>query len=517
MPTPNLEKRLKDSKPDVPINKQFIAQLRNDIQDAASAAPNVNKKTFINYFSTTMNKILASALVVMMALSAGGFWYIQNRTDKPLFQSPAVKEANQVLSGKYAVSESKEESFGDLSKVSVVNVEKSAVYKGSGANDRNTSSSPTPTMSAFGMGEAPNSDSKMIAPGEPYPMPEQYVFQYDGKDLPNVAANQSVYKRVLPEQQTSLTSRIVSLLSFGLIDFNKFQNLNLQSLSFGEDREYGYQVNVDLVAGSVNMYQNYEKWPQPIYDQNNGYKPLTVNDIPADNDVFKVTNAFLEEYGISREAYDNPQVIDNNWRIMYERLPVAERTNFYFPEQVQVIYPLKLDGKIVYDESGNPSGLGVYYDIRSKRVMNMYELTTKQFAKSSYKGMTDTQKILEAAEKGGFRNYSYNDTSGKFTTATLKLDTPSIQMVRMWVYDYNNPKGNSGTELYVPAMVFPVKDWEKSGYWRRAVYVPLVKEIFESEPAPTDQPIPVDLPMGTMSGAAGAETTPATLPKTQNR
>ncbi len=507
--------RLMAAKPNVPINDRFKLQLRAEIQERASKTLLKSSKSITNIFSSFMNKMLASALIVMIALAAGGFWYIQNRTSEPLFQTPQVKEANQLLSGKYGVTGVAEESFGDLNKVSIVNTNKSGIATlgteggKSSAKSSNQSIPSTPTLNTFGssqMSEMPLSDSsKMIAPGEPYPAPNQYTFKYEGKELPLFGANPAVLKRAQPKQNPSIVDRIVSMLSFGLIDLGKFRDMKIQNFSFVEDREFGYGVNVDMVQGSVSLYQNWENWP--LLDKmcvNNNCGPesrITEKDIPVNEVVFAATNAFLSEYGISKEAYASPKVLDSNWRIQYENIPAAERLNFYFPEQVQVVYPLILEGHEVLDESGNPSGLTATYDIRSRKVTGINDLTTKQFEKSQYKGVTDEKKIIEVAEKGGFRNYTYLDSSPNVKTTTLQLETPTVQLVKLWYYDNAKSNYTGGSELYVPALVFPIKNWQKQGYWRSNVIVPLVKDILDSDNQ--EQPIPVDLPVTIQGSATG--------------
>ncbi len=490
--------RLLEAKPDVPVDARFLAQLRDEIQARANQTFS-HSNPVTNLISNFMNKILASALVVMIALAAGGLWYIQNRTDQPLFQTQS-DNTGQLLSGKYAVTGVAEESFGELSKVSIVNSSMSAEKRS--AAPASPSASPSMSVGGTGGGSAPatmpgSEDAKMIAPGEPYPA--DFTFEYDGQALPQLPASQSVLKRTKPVQPASLVSRVLNMLSFGLLDLGKFQDMKMQYFAFMEDREYGYGLNVDMNLGTVSINQNWERWPQPQQEvcangAPGGYcgpQPrITEKDIPADEDVFRVTNNFLTEYSIARDAYGPPEVTQNQWRIMYDQAP--DKANFYFPEQVNVVYPLMLEGQKVLDEGGTPSGLNVMYDIRSKRVISVYDLTTKQFEKSQYSGVTDSKKVLEVATAGGFRNYTYGQKGPN--TKVLKLGTPSLQLVKMWYND--SPAAQygygGGSELYVPAMVFPIKDWQKNNYWRSSVIVPLVKDVLESEVRPQEKPMPVE-------------------------
>ncbi len=524
--------RLLQSKPDVAIDSQFMSQLRNVLQAHGNVAAAQTKSNQSFKFTVMfVNRILASALIVMVVLAGGGFWYIQNKTDKPLFTSPAAKQVNQVLSGKYGVSEKSQESFGDLSKVSIINTKNAPSLANNSTAPNNKAE--TATMKAFGGG-----DTKYIAPGEPYPIYD-YSFRYDGKDLPQLGANQFVLRRTLPQQQPSLFDRIVSTLSFGLIDLTKFRDTKVQSLSFVEDHQYGYSVGVDMVNGSVNLSQNWEKWPQPDYSKCAqpvpagsaeqtmpacGPQPLKIGDIPADDVLFKSTNAFLDQYGISREAYGNPKV-DNSWRIYYDQAPESEKQSIYIPEQLNVIYPLILDGQQVFDESGNPYGMNVTYDVRNQKVASIYELTTHQYDRSQYTGVTNSKIITDYAERGGWRNQIYPldrsiPENRNAKSAVLKLDTPTVKLVKMYYTDPNQPysPSNSG-ELYVPALVFPIKNYQEVNYWRSSIIVPLVKDIFDSDQTGPQTYSEPAQGMGGSAAGGSAEieiVSPSDLPKNQN-
>ncbi len=504
--------RLVEAKPNVPVDDRFIALLREDIQAKAAQTAASENKLIPNF----MNKILASALVVMIALAAGGLWYIQNRTDQPLFQTQSSREAGQLLSGEYGVTEAAEESFGELDKVAIVNKAESGTGGGNAADS---------AMRAFSTDQAMSSKQKLIAPGEPYPI-TNYTFEYVGKDITGLQSRQSVLRRATPKQSTTLVERILGMLSFGLVDLNKFNDVIIQNFAFVEDKPNGYAVNVDMTYGSVSINLDWQRATQ--ITQNKclinvcpEMPPLTEKDIPANNIVFEATNKFLADYGISTQAYGSPIVQDSYWRIMYDALPADQKAGYYFPEQVQVVYPLLLEGEIVYDEGGQPNGLNLTYDIRTKRVVSLYELTTKKFERSSYAGVTDAQKIVEVAERGGFRNYTYPSTEPNVKNTVLQLDTPSVKWVKMW---YSDPNMNTttfpatGGELYVPSMVFPIRNWQQSGYWRSTIIVPLVQDILNSDyvPEPILMPVEPDGGNGSSGGGAGGASEPVVLPNVRN-
>ncbi len=489
----NIIEQLANSKPNTStIDASFISELRQDLQNRAvsmnnaSAAQNVSQSN--NLFSMFMNKTLAAALVVaVIVIGAGGVWYAQ-KSGTPLFDSTSFGgSGSQLLSGKYDVKSVPEESFGNLDKVAVVSTQDAA--KLNATSNKNN-------MSASGMGSGGGTESssypttgvedqKLIAPGEPYPGQVYYEFKYEGsKDLPSLNATQPVLKRTKPVQPSGLVSRIVGFLSFGLIDLSTLQNVQLQNLSFIEDRDFGYGVYVDVQQGMVNMYQNWEKWPQPEY--NGEYKPMKVEDLPKDADVMAAAETFIQQYKISKEGYGTPRVVEQ-WRLAYEAASEADRANFYIPEQIQIVYPLMLENKEVFDESGNVYGLNVMVDAKTLKVASVYELMSKQFERSDYKGESSSARILDIAEKGGFRNY-YDPAQQIGKKVELKLGTPTLQMVKIY---YSSDNYKTSSDLYMPALVFPIKNWKENNYWRQTVIVPLVKSILDTDEQ-QNRPIPLD-------------------------
>lgn len=481
----NIIEQLANSKPNVStIDASFISELRQDLQNRAAgmnaAEPQVIKQT--NLFTSFMNKALVSALVVaVIVIGAGGVWYAQN-SSTPLFNGSAFGGGDQILSGKYDVKAVPQESFGALDKFAVVSTQDAAKLNSSPMSSTGMGAGGgimgTPDT-AMGVSE----ESKLIAPGEPYPGQIYYDFKYEGASaLPGLNATHPVLKRTKPIQPSGLISRVVSLLSFGLLDLNVLQNVQLQNLSFIEDSEYGYGVSVDVMLGMVSMYPNYERWPQPDFNQT----PLKAQDLPAEADTLAAVETFIQEYKISKEGYGTPRVVEQ-WRMAYEAASAEDRAMMYIPEQIQVVYPLMLENKEVYDESGNVYGLTFMVDAKTLRVTSVYELMSKQFERSEYKGEVDSKRVLDIAENGGFRNYNYPEQQvGR--KVELKLGTPTVQMVKIY---YSSDNYKTSSDLYLPALVFPITNWKENNYWRQSVMVPLVKSILDTDNQ-QGRPIPMD-------------------------
>lgn len=495
--------KLKSQANQVSPDRNFSNMLRTEIAEkanqhsafiAASTASTTIKQPLT--FLRIMNKVIIPLVAVAVIATGTGYWFA-SKNDPALLGI----DGNELLSGKYAVTEVDENSFGDLNKVSII-----ADPSRGGQGGGNASAESKAVADNSAMPVEPDMGS---GGGGYYPYPEavSYKFKYVGQDLTSLPETESVLKRSKPVQPPTLISRLIRMFSFGLIDLGKFENPRMESVSFMEDKDYGLMAYINLNYGTINMNQNWEKWPQyqyGCYGYSCGTIPrLTPADIPADDELIGIADQFMNDYQISREGLGKPFVYDySNWRIMYDQ--AQDKSSIYLPEQINVIYPLILEEKDVYDEGGMNSGINITIDIRSKRVSAMYGLETKQYQKSSYKGETDTKRILEIAERGGYRNYIY-EYPGK--VVTLELGTPTVNLVKMW---YSKDNKGPGEELYIPALVFPINNAAQNNYWRKNVIVPLVRDILDNENPQYPQPVPMgDAPVTTNSE-------PAVLPAETN-
>jgi hypothetical protein len=473
------------SRPGTELNPLFVANLRKQLIERARTGQLAKASSTNSFLSLFMKRTLISfAVVVLIVLVAGGY-YLSRQGALP----GASGTAQQILSAKFAISDAPANAFGSLATLT------SASGQGGGpgiGGDSSKMAAPNgPTSSPeVAVGSGGTSDS-LIAP--PY-ISEVYKFTYEGAALENLPIEQPVFRRAKENPSTGIIDRIIKTLSLGLIDLTKFDNAKLQQFSVVEDQEFGYNINVDVANGYVNVYQNWEKWPHPADSCRDEacfrqfqMKPA---DIPADEEVIAIAAQFVQDKGISLDGYGSP-IVQNFWRQQYELLSVAERATFYVPEVIDVIYPLNLDGKVVYDEGGYESGMHISVDLRNKRAYSAYELMTKQFQKSDYTGESDSARILKIAEQGGFRSYlpDNQNIQPDAKVVNFQLDTPTTVVLRMWKYD-----GTKSEELYVPALVFPIKNPSQS-YWRKNVIVPLVKEVLDSEPQQGPIAFPVDLPL----------------------
>lgn len=333
------------------------------------------------------------------------------------------------------------------------------------------------------MGSAPSAapvppmDTKMmIAPDYVY---ERYRYTYDG-ELPELTPNVDVYRRIKKPIDGSSVLGSIRNIPLGVVDLNKFGNAGLQQFTLLEPGQYGYQIYVDLNEGMININQNWNNWPRPeaaCRDQacfdNLRIKP---EDVPSDEALIAIADAFLNERGIAKDAFGAP-VVDRRWNQIqpYMRgMPEAELSRMrYIPESVSVTYPVKIEGMTAHDQSGFPFGLGVNVDIRSKRVGSVWNLAAQQYEASSYAGVTDAKEVLDIASRGDLYGGAFGQDPNE-RIRDLKLGTPERVLMQTW----HQTSNGMGEEILVPALRFPViADADGFTGYREAVVVPLAKDI----------------------------------------
>lgn len=188
----------------------------------------------------------------------------------------------------------------------------------------------------------------MIYP--PIDMP-LYTYKYDG-EIVTPDDTLSVYKKTTLPFNNQDTANIAKKLTLSDINLASFQHLGISNITLTEDIQYGYMLTLDFINGTLNMYQNYLKWPQPVCDVNGCTQlpKLTESDIPTDQEIIQASQNFITKYGIDIAQYGTP-VVDKTWRLWYARSAEMGQEQIV-PDTYTIVYPIMLDDKPVYQEGG---------------------------------------------------------------------------------------------------------------------------------------------------------------------
>jgi hypothetical protein len=329
---------------------------------------------------------------------------------------------------------------------------------------------------------------KMIMPR---PDPVSYEYVYTGVDIEMTADKYTVYKHIKTSAGGRALAQSLSGMDFSLLDMSKFRNTELANLNLSEDREFGYSLYLNLRENSLNLSQNWQKWPHPeqnCRDQacHEQYR-LKLSDVPSDDKLIATADAFLREYGIDMNGYGRPSVSDQ-WRRYYNL--AEDKSSFWVPNEIGVVYPLKIEEQTVRDQSGNPSGLHVSVNIRYNKVSGLHSLRPHTFESSAYDAITDNARIIELAEQGGlYPVYGYGQTE---QTVTVELGTPERKLMQYFRYGRED---RTSEELYVPTLFFPVKNKADldDNFYRDYVVAPLITDMLSELRPPVGAPEPMPL------------------------
>lgn len=447
-----LASELLAAKPDAVLDAEFAARLRRELVARAAHAPREN--AFARFFAQMRPAYLVPGLAVLALI-------VTVNLVRPLGPSGVGTKGERASAP--GVTRLASNAFGSLTGATSGGGRTPLGGGGGGAPvaSLDATSATLPSQAGGGQG-----DSKLIAPGEWTPV--SYVYSYKGDALTDLSDTVDVYRRT---KAPNGPGPVAALRGFdlGLMDLGKLQSASLQSFTFVEDRTDGYAINVNAEEGTINVYEN-GRWSFPerqCTDQAciESYR-LKESDMPADADAIRVADAFLAELGVNRDGYGEA-VVRDDWRTNYAR--TSDKSSYWFPDTIAVVYPYVIDGKPATDETGAPYGLNVNVNVRHMRATGIWNLSSHAFEASSYAGETDAKRLIAVAERAG-NFYGAPEAAQK---VEISLGTPRVELSRLWRWD-----GSQGYELFVPSLVFPVVDAPKD-FWQTSVTVPLAKDLLQ--------------------------------------
>lgn len=440
-----------EQRPDVKPDPAFVRELRARLHAVASApSPRPRFATAVFSFPRAYAPLLAGLVIGVLVAAPATYVLLRSpslpfpgapeRAGRPLFSSSIRKEATN-------------KAFGDLRSLAP----QAAAPTGRGGG---------------GGGGGLGTDLAQPSP-QPGILPafQEYAYVYDG-DLPSLPKSVDVLQRVQEENALDL-SVIIGSFNPGLLDLTSFPGASVESMTFSQQSDFGYTINVMLRDGQIGISQNYAKWPHPeasctdeaCYKRNR----VQIGEVPSDDVLIGVARDFVAAHGIDLSRYGAPEA-DRVWKEQYDATPDKEQA--YVPESIRVLFPLLIDGKPVYDQGGGKVGVGVSVNVRTKRVSDVWGLQDQSYRSSSYDG-TDAAAVKEYLKNFERPPAEFRKPGMTTQTTTVELGAPQEGYM---VYD--KPDGMRSRELLVPALLFPVtKPPAGQPGFRSVVPVPLAKDL----------------------------------------
>ena len=486
-------------------DERFVETLRMKLRERGADLSSKRTSFFPSFLMPKFSYGILGAFLGVIITGPAVYYLVQGGGNSVL---PLQGSDTSMFS--YKVTPTSNRAFGDLSTVT------SGGGMGGGAR----------TQSGGGGGGAPAIDAAMPQAAEMvqrdgdaanskmmiYPPDytiNQFNYVYKGEELQLPTGDVSVLKRLKNAISIPGLGALANA-DLGIFSMSAFPNLQLDNISAYQTTKDGYSIYVALREGSISVSQNYETWDHPesrctteaCYQQ----MRVKIGDVPSDDVMIGIANDFLEKYGFELENVGAPYV-DNGWKQSYEN--TTDKSQFWVPDQISVVYPHQLDGKDVFEEYGGKAGVSVSIDIRNKKVAGVWNLHAQSYQSSNYPAVTDKQQVLDfLANYEKMRIDPLAEQNGmKTQTFDVELGTPTMGFVRMYKYT-----DNTNDELFVPALVFPVTkapEGKDLYYSRQSIAVPLAKELLE-EQLKRGGPMPVDGPtLRIMEDAPAAEDAPA--------
>lgn len=460
--------KLLATRPDTKFDKKFAQTLRRELISRFDGATEKSKASFLNIFTTRkFIYAVAGSFAAVSIIFTAVFGVLDSGSKKiALDFSPRIIKSSRGAFGSLALLTGSSNDGVYSATAPVVTSEGLAdsagmVAKGIGGGG-----------GGVGMMAAPSQSVAMSAPSMIRAEAISYTYKYIGEDIDMSVQRAEVLKRQTNGSLGGDFGKYFTSLNLGFLNLSKFKNIEARDIYLYENRDYGYGISINTKEERVTINKNYERWVGMLCaggvdcGEPNRMQP---EDVPSDAELIAIADDFIKEYSINTKFYGAPEV-DTSWKKYQDKT-----AQIYVPNEILVLYPIEIGGKRVYNESGYKIGMQISIDLRDKKVVNVYNLTTQNYISSEYDVITDWEAVKRTAEKGGMQPiYIYGE---QYKTYELQLGQPSE--IYMAYYKYTD-KGQE--EYLVPALLFDILNPPEGVYfYQSSVVVPLIKDFARND------------------------------------
>ncbi len=298
--------------------------------------------------------------------------------------------------------------------------------------------------------------------GETLWLPEvrtNYAFHYTGEALAGMDSVE-VLKRVVPANAVKVK------LDFDALDLDSLGQMEAAYTNLQPADGDGYTVNYDPNSKSISLNEFHTSSPECPWGLCTDWdtSALTVENVPSDEELIAVSDAFFEEIGLDRSTLTTPYVNDYF---------IGEGSEVDYI--LSVTYPFEMDGKPVYTSWGGQAGVTVSIDAHRMKVIGANWIYASQnFESSSYPGAS-AEEVLAMAGQGGVTPAQWENPT---EVVNLDLGTPTL----IYSQIQNYTEFGTYNDLYAPAYLFPILNDTEDLYYGDFIVVPLVEELVMNSP-----------------------------------
>ncbi|MFH0951391.1 MAG: hypothetical protein V1765_02870 [bacterium] len=468
------------AKPQTHFTSGFKKALAKELQQQISGSKITNNN--FNFMNNWFNKFALAGVGVLLITA---IWLVPKFINRPTDNNVAQQLASLDLNGQLNIKTVGKKAFGPLA-INQDNGGEIMTNQSATVATRDSAGASAPaggsgrSLAAPVMAESigVSAISKDIAIGIMPPYEQtNYKFVYTGEEIIIDQPEMPIYKRIKGNNSGKQLAQALADYDLGFIKISSLRQPKVDNINIVEDKKDGYFVNISLTEETLGLYRN-RIYPQTATAEI--YRPITDSDMLSDDKLIAMANDWLSQYGIDISAYGTPE-IDQQWQIYYAQAPAVEKA-MYIPEVMSVVYPLKINNSLVYEEGGSKSGFRVNISLRYQDIESLWGLTSNTFEASNYTTVQDVKKLIGVAERGGWRNsypMLYDENNGPIKNVEIKLGTPTIEYIKLYNYQ---PAEGTADELLVPCLVFPITNKPDEGYfWQNNVIVPIIEEVLNWE------------------------------------
>ena len=309
---------------------------------------------------------------------------------------------------------------------------------------------------------------KIIAPDNWNYIPEVYRYSFSWDLNIDLKDMMPVYKKDSKKADSKVFAQNLSKLNFAWVQVSNFTDVWISNISLVENKEYGYNINIDFDNSSLNIYKNWTKWPQIQYVE--WEKQVFLDE----KEVIKIANDFLNTYKIDLSKYGTP-IVEKSYIMAYAKYESSKMMPEFAQNITNVVFPLIVDWNEIIEEWWQFAWVRIEIDLKEKKVIWLNSLSVYNYLKSDYKIETSTANILNIASK--WWRYGFNDYgTDNVKYIDIKLKNPVLKYVHTYSY-----KDNKQEEFLIPAVVFEVENPETTEYYFNVenIVVPLVRDFYK--------------------------------------
>lgn len=214
----------------------------------------------------------------------------------------------------------------------------------------------------------------------------------------------------------------------------------------------GMAVSQDTENGYSNISRDYEKWPDEACRDEACREILKESDVPADSVIIGIAESFAKDVGIDLSGYGTP-IMDSSWRSALSQ--TSDPSFKIVPENLTVVFPKKVDGYEIWDDSGYPTGITFIVNHPSKRVQQAIGIESSTLSAVSKTSSVDTAAVTARLSNGG------SATAPASESGATVVEIPMVRAKIGYSLQYAEKNGK-WVEFYVPSVIFETDKVPKS-------------------------------------------------------